>query len=1175
MLLQKQKQKGVNMEVSQIVSLAALGIFSVFLALGFLVGLARGAKKASLRLGVFVVTTIFAFFITPVVSKFALNYDLSTLGLDGSLGDYIQSMIAQQPEVADFVASSTTMQNFVNQLPYLVLNLVMFIVVFLAMNFVGFIAYQVLRSIFLRKKKTKEWKDGNAYKVALENKKPSKHRFLGGLVGGLQNVAFVSIMLLPLTGFVSLANDIIYQPENTAHAAVVYSPTSTLLQENIPAEVLDGIKAFKASPLAIASSIIGVDTFMFDTLTKVEVETQDEVLKISYRSELLAFADIYNNLEYLTKVDYNNIVYKDLDYNKIENAVDIIFDSKLLNVLAPEVINWVISDINKPISNQVLGLQLPSDQLNIINKITAEYQAEFGSIYKGLRNDLNTVVQVAVGAGKSGLIDEATSQNINLDEIKDILSANNKEVITNTFSNLFKAVSLRVVAVEAINMGIDNLSSTITFSPVSYEKVDWDGVVSDITSIANNILDMLVNVSEEFSGGIQEVLEENPYELLYADTTLLTTKLGTIMTTLQHTNLLVDENGNKVIYNQLMDYLNTTEFANYVNFTPFKQPNAWMHEMANLNNLILAVKKSTILSDVVNNIETPENIDFVSVLSKIKNIDPDNSKTYTYNIINSVLSSNAFAKLIDVAFDMLNEIIADNQQILGTGVDLGKIQGHRLNNEQEKAYILSFFDNIVLYAAEIEWDGSQSQLVSAIVSSNLSKLGLALDAIENSALFGAYTENGIDHDGVYVSLIYALKNNNQISDYVDFEIVLDPSFDGWNTEFARVESILANLETIQINGKTLINAIIDGDDLTSLIDNIDVNDIDLLVDPIINSQLLSKNVAMFVNTINQMVEDFTGYAIGDASKDDIVEQKEDVKTILKKALDLTGVLTGSFDQTALEANGEVFGSFLNLLKGNKLNYSNGVFAETYDALFAYLANDLPFSGTISDLLDEYVDLNDIDWEDLFELFAEMENQEIETGFTAQFKTLFGKVFASMKQDSHFEQITPTVLTFLESFANLEGITTLEDFVAAYTNALATLATEQDAFALGDVEYSNRVGTVLDFFNNFIPASGFDILDLKKITNYGAEIDSANLFETSLESFDTIDFMTDDENDINAIIDDLLHSLASSQLMFEFIEQSTMVVEVSDPIAQTMISNRIEANYTGTMEARLKAFFGIA
>ncbi len=1164
------------MEPSQIISLVTLGVFLLFLSLGFLIGLARGLKKASLRLAVFVVSTIIAFLITPMISRLALNLDLSFVGMNGSLSDFIQTEINNNPQVSDFVGSSLTMQNFVEQIPYLVLNLVTFFVLFLVISFVGFIAYQILKAIFLRNKKPKEWKDGNAYKVALEDKRPGKHRLLGGLLGGVQSLAFMAILLIPVSGFVTLAYDIAFQSENVAQASnYEYSPTAKILQENLPAEVLDGLKAYRTSTVGITSSIFGADTFMFDALTRVTISTQEGELQISYRSETQNLAEIYNNLEFMIELDFDTIVYKDLDYDKIEKAVDIIFDSKLLATLAPEVLNWVLLDINRPQADQILNLDLPADQLAILNKVTDEYENIFGTIYKGLKNDFDTVVQVAVGAGKSGLVDEAISQAIDLDKIKDILQANNKEVITKTFSNLFKAISLRVFAVEAINLGLEEASNTsVTFSPVSYEKVNWDGVISDVTTIANNLLDMLVNVSNQFSGGIQEVIDENPYELLNADTTLLTSKLGIIMTTLQNTNLLVDENGDKVVYNELMDYLNTTEFSDYIDFAQFKQTNAWTNEMANLNNIILSIKKSTILSDIINNIDDLGAIDFNSVLQKIIEIDPDNSQTYTYNILNSILSSNAFKKVINIGFDMLNELIEDNQEMLGSGTSLGKLQGDRLSTEQEKAYILSFFDNIVLYASELEWNGDQNQLISAIVESNLSTLGLALDAIENSAIFGSYTENGLDYDGVYASLITALNNNAELSNFAYFTIVLTEDFDGWNVEFARVKTILDNLKTIEINGKTLINAILDGDDLSSLVDNLEISDIDALVDPIIESQLLSKNVTMFVETINQMVADFTGEAIDSVTTADVIAQKEDVKAIVKQALGLTNVLTGTFDEDALKQNAEVFGEFLNLLKDNKLNNTSSVFGQTYDALVDYLVNEPTFGNTITDLFNEYQNQDEIDWQELFELFVQMGEQDFEQGFTPEFKTLFANVFSTMKQDVSYQEITVTVIEFMESFTNLDGISSFEDFVLAYTNALNGLAVEQDAFSLGNVEYANRVGVVLDFFNSFIPSNDFDILDFKKITNYSDEIASANAFESSMTNFEQIDFENDDIDDINQNIDDLLGSLANSQLLFDLIEDSSIDFDDLDSNAKIIVADRIDASYSGEMRDRLNAFFNI-
>jgi hypothetical protein len=1156
------------MDMGQIVGLIILGLFVLFALIGLFIGLARGARKSIIRIVFFVISTISAFAFTPMFSKMIMNLTITIGGTTINIAQKIDEIIGAEPIAVDLIQNSTALNSLYERAPYIIMNLVTFFLLFIVINFIGYILYHIFKGLFL-KKKPKAWREDGTYQVDLT--KTKKHRLVGGFVGALQSVIFFTLLLLPVTGFASTVAELTYQKDKTTQA---YTPSATLIQENAPTEFLEIAEAYKTSPLYYSSKVLGADSFLFDTLTSVKIETEDGDMRIAVRQEFYKTAQIFNNIEFLTKIDFNNVIYKDLQYDKISNAVDTLFASEMLKTVLPEVLNWLIIDMNRAPGESVLEYSMVPAAFNFINNIVAEYNTS-GGVYKGITNDLKAVISVAISAGESGLVDEALAPQIDFEAIKTILLANDRKVVNDIFGKLFDATALRFIAVEYINQLLADVSTVdVTFSPIAFRKVVWDDVNKDVTSMVNDMLDIIVSASEEFSGSLIQVIEENPYELLHTNTNVLTQKLGNLMTTMQNTNLLVDLDGNKVVHNQFMDYLNHTAINKYVDFNHFKGQNAWSNEMVHLNTLLSAVKDSGIVSDIIDNIDTISNIDINVVLNKLSQFNT-NSQTYTHNIISALLESKAFSKLINVGYDALNTLIEQNQDTISVGANIGKIQYDKLNSEQEKMYTIAFFDNLVSYASTINLRSLETDLMSTIFSSKLTKLGLALDAVKNSAQFGPYVENSINHEGVYTSLMNALNSNPSFADFADFAVALDNNF-SWNSEFSNIQELLDKMQTIQINGKSLLQTIIDGGDLTNIFESLTSSDIDNIIDPLVESDLLVKNVALFVNTLNTKISEMTGTVIGDASIQDIVAQKEDVKVVLKQMLALSSVLNSTMDETTLKANAQAIGTLLNTLKANSLENTNAVFGEVYNALVEYLKADLTFGDEITALVDEYQNPDDIDWKQLLDLFIEFENQDITTGFTPEFKTMFANIFATMKQDQDYVGVTNNVLDLMIELTDIDGITDFKQMLSLYSASLANLAQDQNTFANSDVlleqEYYNKVKTVLELFKTL---TGETIVDkLMQITVYQTEIDSANLLATTVESVDMLDATTD-INEIRQLANDMITGLGDSQLLLDLLLENGNSYVIEEVIVRDEFKAAIEnSGYSPEKQADLKTFFNI-
>lgn len=1162
------------MELSQIVSYVLLGLFVISAFFGFLFGLGRGLKKATLRLVFFVAFAIISMVITPYVSTLLLDFPLEFGIYSGSLSEIINQFIAENAVAQSIISSSEVLQQFVQKLPLLIINLVMFLAVFLTLNGIGWMVYAIFASIFIKKNKYPEKPKNAKLHVELKPEKPKKHRFLGGLVGAVQGVVFLALLLVPVTGFLSIANSLTTSTQNNIvyaeDAQTQLTPTAALLDEFLPQEAKDVIQAYRNSPVAYVSRFSGADTIVFDSLTTIKIQTETDTLYISYRNEIYSLAKLYDNVEFLRDIDFDNITFSTLEYNKLESAVDTVLSSKLLLTVAPELLDWAADQINLPPEQRVVDLQVEEQFVEIINTVVTQYRKE-GTLYSGIRNDLKSAFKVARAIGESGIADELMKPEIDLGQIKTLALANQRKVVNQVTSNLFDAISLRTLLVGLLNNQLDQFTATqdqfdpnrVVFEHIHLDKVVWSNVEQDMATIVNNLIDMYESLEDSFTSDIIQVIEQSPYELLNADVALLTQKLGQIMTTIQNSALFVNSQGQKVLHGQLMDYLNNTPASEYVDFVQFKVNGSWATEMNNLSQLLTALKDSGVISLVIDKIDTPEDIDISEVIHQLAS-QADNHKTYTHNIVSPILNSLAFRKMLNFGFDYLDEFIEKNQHHLGTDVLLGKIQSQAILQESEKVHVLAFFDNIILYADELDIDSLGSDAFSAIINSNFTRLGLALDSLKASALFGPYTENGVVNKGIYVNLIEALANNNTYNQFASFEVALEQNFT-WNSEFAIAQDAIAAMKNIKINfggtEKNLIQAIVDGEDLLGVLNVLTDSHVDSLIWPVISSRLLSKNIVTLVNTMNQGIEQAIGIEIDTIPYGvDISAQTEDIKLVIKKLIAIYPQISDGIDSDTIADLSTQIGTLMNAIKANAQRAGgDGVFKNTYDAVIEFFRTQGTFGEKFAYIMDSYDDPADMNWETLLSITVDVNDLISTSTIPSTLKPKLAALVAQMFQEQIYGNITSDVINILNQFVNITS-STGEDTVLSYvSNALGILASSQNQYVLDNassgkttqqlkVEYSQKVDRVLAFFQGLTGIEQFDAL--MGIEDYEAEQQAIQAIDDALQAIEDIQSIED--------LEQLVVALADSDLIMQMLEQNNIEIEIA-PEYHEEVENFINTN----------------
>lgn len=945
-------------------------LFAVFLVLGFIFGFVKGLKKSALRIGFFFVAVIVAGIITPYISKLILGIQITYEGQLTSIENIILSAINSSEQVAELMQASPTIATLIENFPIMLVNLVTFVLLTYLVNLVAWVIYLVVASVCFPKEKVQ--KDEIVVKT---KSKKRKWRWFGGLVGAVQGLALAFLTFLPLSGIVGLYNDLSTATQTVqadTQESSNLSLSAQLINENIPEEFKEYISAYNDSAIAKVSGVFGIDDAIFNQVASVTIDGT----KISLRDEVVNIANVYDNVGFLMDIDFSSWeVVKTLNYDNLLRAVDYIFNSNLLTTALPELVDFGIDKII-----EMPEIQSNADYLSLVETIRDELRSDEG-INENLKNELVSVINTAKIAADNKIFDQIpTDANVSEDDINDILdilSMNDKAVLTQIIDNIFNSKILNKAALFGLNYAVDFLEEqlifltddqTIVINNIDIKDENLTLKKGEVTSLLSSALNIGKIILDE---NIQ-VVEENILQIFDFNLEGIVTNLGTMMNAVQNMNVF-SQTG---IYNQIVSAFAKTEYNNYVDFNIFKGDNVWLEETQSLANVIDMVRQSQIISYIEQTGEnqytvSDENITKIfQNLTKMSEINGE-SKTLLRQIIEPIYNSDAFKKLIKVGFENLNTVINELGDILKEGTVLGDINYDALYEENEKENLFAFADNIAKYVSTLDIKQFKENTFEYLLSSNLSLFGSCIDSIRASSIFSDIeTENGVV-PGIYTNLVDTL-STTQLNQFIDFNCFKDNQF-SFNVEFTNLQPIIDKMLTKQITyqGETynLISYILQVGNLENMLDQINSDDVNQIFTPLMNNRVFRPIGVLVVNSINSQIKDFVGNLgvnipvdIDDLSEDEVAE----VVGVLGSVIDLASdIMTNtSIEDLVTGESSDQLAGLLEQLEDSA--NKQGVFEGAYNAMLGYIQADETVGGYVSGKLDQFTTDGDIDWSSLIQ-----------------------------------------------------------------------------------------------------------------------------------------------------------------------------------------------------------------
>ena len=757
------------------ISLILNFVFVAFLLIGFLFGL-KGLKKSGLRFGFFLVAMVIALFVTPLISKAIMEIKINYEGQAMTLNNVLLTLINNVEQISEITTASPTVATLFQNMPLMLANVVIYVVVSYVLSFISWILYLILKGVIIKNNKKSD-------------KKQKKYRLLGGLVGAVQGLALAFITFLPVTGVVGIITDI-QKPAVIAESTQSQesSLTAQFLDENLPKEAKIIIDSYQDSAIAKISNIFGLGNAIFNNVSTVTVDN----LRISLRDEILNIAKVYDNVGFLFDLDINLENLKTLDYDKILNAIDYIFNSNILKTALPEVVDYAFDKI---LVSETINSN--DDYKNLINSIKTELNFN-NKINENLKNELICVVNTAKIVAQSNLIDEIPQEgqeftNENLDNVLKILSADEKKVFNEIIDVAFNSKILNKGVVFALNYGLDiaenSLKDMLDDNTVNLGRIDiQDNSLHLKKAEVKSLFSSFINISNELLGADFKAIK-NDYRLIFDyDLPLVIENFGSMMNAIQKMTVFKSTG----IYNNLMTALNKTSYNKIMDFELLKTDNIWLSETEGLAKSIQKLIDSQVISyiDKVNDNYKVSNTNITKIFKKLAEFDVVNgeSKTVIRQVLEPIYDSVAFSKLIDFGFEKLSLFIDDLGRFITPNAKLGKLNLDNLHSESEKENILAFVDNVVLYAKDLNIKDLKNDPLLTILNSDLAQLGNCLDSLKFSSLFRDKTENGITTMGVFTNLINTL-NTTKYADYINFECTKAPDF-RFNEELNDIKSMV-------------------------------------------------------------------------------------------------------------------------------------------------------------------------------------------------------------------------------------------------------------------------------------------------------------------------------------------------------------------------------------------------
>lgn len=315
----------------EIITLVIIALSILSIGLGLLFGLFRGFGNSLLRLGLIVVSIIFAFIFKGTLTNFILNYKINDVTIEATI---IQSIPEEYRNVSEII------------IPILKIlaGIIAFLIIFIVLQVITYIVFKILK-IFI-------------------NKIGKKNKLFGLIVGGVQGVLVALTLCVPLSGLINNVNKIsnikVYDNEKKEEVALI--------------DVSQFDESFNLGLNKYPSSFIGkiyIENFdfLFKMLSSTTNSNNETITLDGQIDALVSTVKIANEVMKISNVDFSS----GLNANNVSDVTDMLRNLQTIkDSLDDESINTINQLVNTIASNitDEANIDLSDFDLSTINFTT-------------------------------------------------------------------------------------------------------------------------------------------------------------------------------------------------------------------------------------------------------------------------------------------------------------------------------------------------------------------------------------------------------------------------------------------------------------------------------------------------------------------------------------------------------------------------------------------------------------------------------------------------------------------------------------------------------------------------------------------------------------------------------------------------------------------------------------
>ena len=845
--------------------LTVLAIFIIVLSV--IVGIKRGMKKSFFRLGWLFVTALILWFVTPPISNALNSIDLTSLGLEvagpvhrlSDIGVNLLNEIVRNigdAELANIISGSNALNSFAANLPTLILNIVMFVLLFFITKYLLWPIYALISSkIFdkdkrarkqyekrLRELKKKGMPISNADLKSVPQKK-NNYRAVGGIVGLVTGLLVCAVTFSPIVGVSSIYNTVYSEVMTTTEEGEEAPLLSTIEGGEEVNSILSSYEDSVSSKILRYTGMEFMSNVIFSNMAVMDVE--DEKIKLT--DEVNSLVSAYNEVNSIVEVTSKgteNLTQRDVT-DVITSIKEIFFDienSNLIYIIGDEILPQVI-DLYV-VNNDEFVLEFSGvDYAKLLKDAYVESTKDEKLTMSNIQSQVDAGLDIVLLFNNNNLLIPIIKGEVETTE--EVLSlicdniTNPSDFSNNLVDSMYEVTLLEGEYPTLIDGLVENL----------YQSFEISGFQSNETAMTSNVLKN--NLKTVLSNAITFLkYYENSTDLDFGDETTTRSALESLGRTIDSAKsaLLSDAS-----YDGLVDFLKTqindftADFGDMNDVVDnLSEVTSWENELRSLAPLYTEVIK----------LSNDEEFSFESVLNGSYSLGT------LGDAINSVVNSNNSTfitnKNIRTLFDVfLDRLVSEGGEGLTKYLDMkigsrGTLKNIMLNNIWNESLETSNIEN---------WGNELRYSLDLIVSINNTLSDLDLDRLSsenNNELKAlgkdidnalAYTRLFISNDVLRVIFddflgeletsisglndILSIEYTNNQQDYTVKEGMLNNIYDS-RTQASQVSSWESELEILK-NVLTL--------DFGS--DGLERNDYVALggvLDDIKNSKTLSRNI---------------------------------------------------------------------------------------------------------------------------------------------------------------------------------------------------------------------------------------------------------------------------------------------------------------------------------------------